>query len=194
MLDEKKLQEVERRVRQYMSDGLIRTKCKPQYVKFFLKNAEQSIDSAMALFELSTNSQKQESFGFTSFNGFLWVVNASYYSMFYMARALLEQHGIKTKTDVSVHTITFDVLVFFFYLTGKLQKAFLEEYLDARQDSAQLLGKQKAEALMEDYYFEKRKRASFTYDMGVVLVEAKARTSLQRAQRFQKEIMNLVRV
>jgi len=46
---------------------------------------------------LSTNPDKQQYLGFTSFNGLLWVVNASYYSMFYMARALLENEGIKIK-------------------------------------------------------------------------------------------------
>ena len=70
MLDEKKLKEAENRVKQFISDGTIKSKGKPEHVDFFLKNANDSIDSAKALFELSTNPKKQESLGFTSFNGF----------------------------------------------------------------------------------------------------------------------------
>jgi uncharacterized protein (UPF0332 family) len=192
VLDEKNLKEAEKRVKQFISEGLIKSKGKPEFVNFFIKNANDSIDSAKALFELSISSQKQESLGFTSFNGLLWVVNASYYSMFYMSRALLESYGIKIKADLSIHAVTFDAMICFFYLTGKLQKEFLEDFIEAKEDAAELLGKQKADELMEEYFFEKRKRATFTYDMGTVLVESKAKTSLERAQKFRRELKKII--
>lgn len=192
MLDEKKLKEAEKRVKQFISEGIIKSKGKPEYVDFFIKNAGDSIDSAKALFELSSNPQKQESLGFTSFDGLLWVVNASYYSMFYMARALLESNGIKIKAGLSIHAVTFDAMIYYFYLTGKLQKEFLEDFIEAKEDAAELLGKQKADELMEDYFFEKRKRATFTYDMGTLLVESKAKTSLERAQKFRRELKKII--
>lgn len=194
MLEDKKLKEAESRVRQYLTEGIIKTKGKPEHVEFFLKNAEDSIDSAKALFDLSTDSEKQKSLGFTSFNGLLWVVNASYYSMFYMARALLENEGIKIKTDLSIHAITFDAIVHYFYLTGKLQKKLLDDFVEAKEDAAELLGKQKADELIEEYFFEKRKRGTFTYDMGALLVKSKAKTSLERAQKFSKEIRKIIKV
>ena len=86
MLDDKKLKEAENRVKQYLSEGVIKTKGKPEHTTFFLKNADDSLDAAKALFEISSDVEKQKFLGFTSFNGLLWVVNASYYSMFYMAR------------------------------------------------------------------------------------------------------------
>lgn len=192
MLDEKKLKEAEKRVKQFISEGVIKSKGKPEFVDFFIKNADDSIDSAKALFELSTNLQKQESLGFTSFNGLLWVVNASYYSMFYMSRALLESNGIKIKADLSIHAVTFDAMIYYFYLTGRLQKEFLEDFIEAKEDAAEILGKQKADELMEDYFFEKRKRATFTYDMGTLLVESKAKTSLERAQKFRRELKKII--
>lgn len=76
MLEDKKLKEAENRVKQYQSDGIIKTKGKPEHVDFFLKNADDSVDSAKALLELSTDQEKQKFLGFTSFNGLLWVVNA----------------------------------------------------------------------------------------------------------------------
>ena len=192
MLDEKKLKESESRIKQFISEGIINSKGKPEHVDFFMKNADDSIDSAKALFELSTSPQKQEFLGFTSFNGLLWVVNASYYSMFYMARALLENGGIKIKADLSIHAVTFDAVIFYFYLTGKLQKEFLEDFIEAKGDAAELLGKQKADELMEDYFFEKKKRGTFTYDMGTVLVESKAKISLERAQKFRRELKRII--
>jgi uncharacterized protein (UPF0332 family) len=90
MIDEKKLEEAKGRVKLFISEGSIISKEKSEYVNFFITNAENSIDSAKALYELSTNPERQKDLGFTNFDGLLWVVNASYYSMFYMARALLK--------------------------------------------------------------------------------------------------------
>ena len=60
MLDEKKLKEAESRIKQFIREGIIKSKGKPEQVDFFIKNADDSIDSAKALFELSTNPEKQE--------------------------------------------------------------------------------------------------------------------------------------
>ncbi len=192
MLEEKKLREAEKRVKQYIADGIIKTREKREHTAFFLKNADDSIDSAKILFEISTDTEKQKLLGFTSFNGLLWTVNASYYSMFYMARALLESEGIKIKTDLSVHTVTFDAIVSYFYLTGKLQKELLDDFVEAKEDAAELLGKQKADELMEEYFFEKKKRGTFTYGMGEIVVRSKAKTSLERAQKFRREIKKII--
>src|SRR3989338_5464383 len=192
MLEEKKLKEAEKRVKQYVADGIIMTKCKSEHTSFFLKNAEDSIDSAKVLFEISSDPEKQKFLGFTSFNGLLWAVNASYYSMFYMARALLENEGTKIKTDLSVHAVTFDTLVSHFYLTGKLQKGLLDDFVEAKEDAAELLGKQKADELIEEYFYEKKKRGTFTYEMGEILVKSKAKTSLERAQKFRRELKKII--
>ena len=192
MLNEKRLKEANNKVKIYLDEGIVQTKRKPEHVDFFIRNAEDSIDSAKALYELSTDAEKQKCLGFTSFNGLLWVVNASYYSMFYMAKALLESDGIKVKADISVHAVTFDTLVSFFYLTGRLQKQLLDDFADAKEDAAELLGKQKADELIEDYFYEKNKRGTFTYDMGETLVRSKAKTSLDRALKFRREIQKII--
>ena len=192
MLQEKKLKEAESRIKQFIREGTIKPKENPEHIDFYLKNADDSIDSAKVLFELSTNPDKQQYLGFTNFNGLLWVVNASYYSMFYMARALLENGGIKIKTDLSIHAITFDSVIYYFYLTEKLQKELLDDFIEAKEDASELLGKQKADELMEEYFFEKKKRGTFTYNMGEVLVQSKAKTSLERAQKFRRELKKII--
>lgn len=193
MLEEKRLKEIERRVKQYIQDETIKTKGSTQNVNFFLQNANDSLDSADALFRLSTEAEKQSIFGFKSFNGFLWVVNSSYYSMFYTARAMLESIGVEIKTTMSVHAVVFDALVYYFYLNGKIQKKFIEDFAEAEAEAAELLGKQKANALIEAYLFEKEKRSRFTYDMGALVVQSKAKTSLERAQNFNMEIRKMLK-
>jgi len=109
-----------------------------------------------------------------------------------MARALLENSGIKIKADLSIHAVTFDAVIYYFYLTNKLQKQLIEDFIEAKEDAAEILGKQKADELMEEYFFEKKKRSTFTYDMGTVLVQSKAKTSLERAKRFRTELQRMI--
>ena len=189
----KKLKEAESRMKNYLRDGSIKTSEKSEFVDFFLTNAAKSLSSANALFDLSTDKEMQEKTGHRNFDGLLWVVNASYYSLFYVARALLEAEGIKIKAELSVHALTFDALVNFFYLNGKLQKRLIEDFAEAKEESGELLGRQKADQLIEDYFWEKGKRATFTYKTNEVVIKAKAKTSIERAVRFNQEIRKIIR-
>jgi len=110
-----------------------------------------------------------------------------------MARALLENDGIKIKSDLSVHAATFDAVVNFFCLNGKLQKKIIEDFADAKEEASELLGKQKADQLIEDYFWEKGKRAIFTYNTKEVVIRAKAKTSIERAKRFNQEIKKIIK-
>jgi len=109
-----------------------------------------------------------------------------------MARALLENEGIKIKSDLSIHSITFDAVVNFFYINGKLQKKLIEDFANAKEEASELLGKQKADQLIEDYFFEKGKRATFTYNTNDIVVKTKAKTSIERAKRFNQEIKKII--
>ncbi len=191
-LDDKKIKEIKNRVKNYITDGIIKTKQKKEHTKFFLINSEDSLNSARALFDLSTNKDYQEYTGNIGLKGFLWVINSSYYSMFYTVRALLESEGIKIKTDQSIHALTFDTLIYYFYLTGKLQKRLFEYYVEAQEEAAELLGQQKTEELLEEYFFEKGKRATFTYNTGEFAMKNKAKTSLERATKFNREIKKIL--
>ena len=67
-----------------------------------------------------------------------------------------------------------------------------EYYAEAMEEATELLGKQKADELVEEYFYEKRKRASFTYETGVFAIQSKAKTSLDRATKFCKEIRKII--
>jgi len=173
-MDKQKVEEAQKRVQHHIADGVIISKQKAEHVEFFLKNAEDSLQSARCLFEVST---KHDYLGYDNLAGFLWVINASYYSMFYMARALIESSGIKLKADLSIHALTFDTFVYYFYLTGKLQKQLFEFYAAAKEDAAELLGQQRAGEIIEEYSYEKRKREEFTYETGDHAMKSKAEMS-----------------
>ncbi len=194
MLDEKKLREAGKRAESHIREGLIAKEKEGRFVQFFLDNARNSLESAKLLYEASTNENVKNALGLSGFNGFLWVINSSYYSMFYMARALLESRGIRIKSDLSVHAITFDAIVYYFYLTGKLEKKLIEEFAEAEEETAQMLGKEKAKELISDYFHEKKKRGDYTYELGEIAMQEKAKTSLERAKRFSEEIRKIMGV
>ncbi len=193
MLDNKKLKEVEYRLKNYVAEGTIKTKAVPTDVNFFLKNAENSIASAKLLFDVSSREDLRQATGYLKFNGYLWVINASYYSMFYMARALLDNMGVSLKSELSIHALTFDALVYYFYLTGKLQKELIEAYAEAKGEAAGLLGKETADELIETYFYERNKRTQFTYETGELAMQSKAKTSLERADKFNTELKRIIK-
>ena len=192
MLDEKRISEIKKRVERFLEEGIIKKEKEKRFVEFFLKNSKDSLDSAKLLFDVSTKNNFKNYLGFPDFNGFLWVVNSSYYSMFYMARALLEYEGIKIKTDQSIHAIVFDALVYYFYLTGRLEKKLIEDFAEAEKEALEVLGKEKAKELIEDYFYEKEKRALFNYEMGAIAMKNKAQTSLERVKKFDEEIRKII--
>jgi uncharacterized protein (UPF0332 family) len=192
MLEDKHINEAKENAIKSINKGeIIKTK-ESLYIDFFIKNAKDSLDSAKALFEISVNPKLKESMGFSSFNGFLWVINSSYYSMFYIARALLESIGVKIKTDESIHFHVFNALVYYFYSNGRLERHFIEDFQNAGQEASQILGKEKAREVISDYSSEKEKRARFTYEMGEIAMKNKAETSLNRAKKFNEEIRKIL--
>jgi uncharacterized protein (UPF0332 family) len=192
MLDEKRIEEAKKNAVKSIDKGeLFKTK-EIRFTDFFLKNSSNSLDSAKLLFEASTNSKISELLGFNNFNGFLWVINASYYSMFYAVRALLENMGIKIKAEESIHFVTFNALIYYIYSNGKLEKRFVQDFKEAGEDCSEILGKEKAKKILEDYYDEKDKRGRFTYEMGEIALKNKAETSLKRAKAFNEEIRKLL--
>ncbi len=104
MLDNKTLDKVKNRVQKFLEDGTIKKVKTPQYTDFFLRNAEKSLQSARLLHDVTESKKLQNDTGYPDFDGSLWIINASYYSMFYTARALLESAGLRITTDHSTHS------------------------------------------------------------------------------------------
>jgi len=193
MLDEKNINESKRRVEQMLKRNEILKEKEGKFTEFFLDNARRSFEAAKLLYDSSTKQEIKKATGFPDFNGFLWVINASYYSMFYAARALLEDSGVKIKSDQqSIHLAVFDALVYYFYSNNKIEMHLIEEFKEASAEASEILGKEKAKELIDDYLREKEKRGRFTYEMGEIAMQSKAATSLDRARRFNEVIRNML--
>jgi len=201
-LDNKKIEETKKLVPRLFNEGIIsKSENHKKLASFFKENAEDSLNSAQLLYKVSTDSKLQDMTGFPNLKGFLWVINASYYSMFYMASALLANSGIKIKSEVGIHKITFDSFVYYFYLTDKIAKEYVEQFLEALEDSEELLGREevvkraeeKAKELITSFDSEREKRRTFTYELERTKIETRAKTSLERANHFYREIIKLIK-
>lgn len=197
MLENKELEIIKRNIEKLMKEEkiIIDKKNRGRFTGFFLGNSGKSFDSAKLLIEVSDKKELQDNLGYPDFDGYLWVINSSYYSMFYMARALLESSGIKIKIDSStqsVHQLTFQALVYFFYLNQRLEKKLIEDFKEASIDAGEILGKEKAKKLIEEYESEKEKRARFTYELGQIAIQGKAKTSFERARFFNQELKKIL--
>ena len=197
MLDNKELEIIKKEIDNLIKQDkiIVEKTSKPKFTGFFLTNSKRSFDSAKVLKDISDDSKLQETLGYPNFDGSLWTINASYYSMFYMARALLENSGIKVKSDSStqsIHQMVFQALVYFFYINKRLERKLIEDFREAIQESSEILGKEKAKKLVEEYKSEKDKRGIFTYELGQIAMQNKAKTSLERAKFFNQEIRKLI--
>lgn len=171
MLDERKIKISERNVKNYLSEGFMKkTKFKKIIFDTYMDNHRESILLANKIFKSNMSN--------------LWVVVISYYSMFYIANAILYKLGYKIGSKIS-HKVTFDALVVF--VKNKLKNNFIEEYKLMSEEALIL-----SENTIQDYEFERKKRSVFQYESTEKLKRAKAKTSLERAKKFSKEIEKLI--
>lgn len=203
MLDEKKLEEIRKKIPKMLQEGDISKKeDNKKLVNFYEENALTSLNAARIIYSVSESLELKKNFQYISgsFEAYLWVINPSYYSMFYMASALLAKEGIKVRSEVGVHKKTFEAFVYYFYLTNRLPKYFFEIFEEAQRESLELLGKDKVMTsmqqmtieLMKNYDYEMNKRSTFTYQIGEKAKQNKANTSLKRALEFYQELKKVL--
>ena len=159
----------------YLRDGLIKKERNETARAMYLKNAELSLNLA------------EECMG-SPLKPHIWVVVISYYSMFYIANAVLLNLGYKIG-DKIVHRVTSDALVTL--VMDKLRKGLLEEYEDLREDALEIASI-RSEEIIAFYAQELDKRSRFQYNMTESIQEQKAMTSLKRAREFMMEMKKLL--
>jgi uncharacterized protein (UPF0332 family) len=142
-MEKKRIEEADRNVRQYITDGLLKTRDDEtkKLVPFFMDQAERSLRTAAVIFELSTDTAAKDAMRLEKgFESHLWVIVASYYSMFYEALALLARKGIRAGRHL-VHKVVADALIHFFISSKRLAK-MLETYEELRDASLELIGRE----------------------------------------------------
>jgi len=176
MLNEKRVKEAETNITSYLSEGLIK---KEQFNSIvftvLMNNANESIETATFL----SHHKKSN----------LWIIVTSYYTMFYIANAVLYKFGYKVGDKIS-HKVTSDALIV--YVRNKLRDKLIEDYEEVKEE-ALLIAKNKAEGLLEDFDFERKKRGFIQYQTNDVEKASKAETSLKRAKQFLYEMNDLLK-
>ncbi len=175
MIDQERKKEAQHNFAQYLQDGLIKKEKNETAKLMYLKNAELSLNLA----EECLNS---------TLKPYLWVVVISYYSMFYIANAVLLELGYKTGEKV-VHKVTNDALIVL--VMDKITKSLMEEYENAKIDAFEIASI-KSDEIIALYGLELDKRSRFQYHMTESIQEQKANTSLKRARQFMLEMKKLL--
>lgn len=171
MLSNERIKEVEANVKSYLSDGLMKKESFKSIVfETYMRNHRESLIAARRLFTENVSN--------------LWVVVMSYYSMFYIANALLCKIGYKVGTKVA-HKVTADALIVF--VRNKLKNSLIEDYELASSEALEL-----TDNLLTNYDSERLKRSFFQYESTEEIKHAKAKTSLDRAEEFSKEIEKMM--
>ncbi len=175
MLDKNRVKEAENNVRSYLDEGLLKKAIiNKQVMNILLRNAKESLMVAEEVHQKELSE--------------LWVIVCSYYAMYYYANAVLLKFGYKVG-DKIVHKVTSDALIV--YIRGKLKESLIEEYEQAKEEALNLAG-MKADLLIESFEFERNKRSLIQYKTIEIEKKSKAKTSLQRAKEFAKEMDKLI--
>jgi len=173
MLDTERIKIAEGNVRKYLEDGLIKKSVfNEQIFKTYLQNSDESLNVANLILETS----------------YLWVIVCSYYSMYYLANAVLYKLGYKIGDKIS-HKITSDSLIVF--VRNKLKKSLLESFEEIKEEALDLV-QSKVDNLILSFDYERDKRGKFQYNMSEQIKKSKAETSLRRAKEFVNELKNLL--
>ncbi len=175
MLSEKRIKEAETNVKSYLDEGLLKKAATDKNVMDILfKNAKESLKVAEEIHQKDFSE--------------LWTIVCSYYAMFYYANAVLLKLGYKVG-DKIVHKVTSDALIV--YVRKKLKESFIEEYEETKEEALNLAGI-KADEIIESFDFERSKRSLIQYKTIEFEKKSKAKTSLQRAKEFAREMEKLI--
>ena len=175
MLTKERIKEAESNVKSYLEDGLLKKAIiNKQVMNIFLRNAKESLRVAEEVHQKNISE--------------LWVIVCSYYSMYYYTNAVLLRLGHKVGEKI-VHKVTSDAIIV--YVRGKLKESLIEGYEDSKEEALNLAG-MKADALIESFDFERNKRGLIQYRTLEIEKKSKAKTSLQRAKEFTREMEKLL--
>lgn len=172
---------------------------KIKFVNFYKKQANLSLIAADLLYAISTEKDSKEFHKLDSdYECFLWVINLSYYSLFYIVHALLAYKNVRILSDQGIHKITAHAFVYYCIKNNFVAKELYEQFVESQVEAVELFNledfKRKAMDLTTKYFYEVGKRARFTYETDEEVKQRHAYTSLQRAREFLSEIEKIIEV
>lgn len=202
--------DIEQAVTMFTKWDLERKWKKPEdiFINHLQEKVNDCLDTAKLLIELRNHKDiLVKLLGKEQFNPTLWIINPSYYSIFFNAQLLLAYDGRKLPDNTqNTHKTVFLALLYYFVIKGsglegkknikweEIQSSHLSTALmmfqEAREEAEELL--QKAKNTVEDFHAELEKRRTFTYQMNIHAKENIARTSYQRAISFRTLITEYI--
>jgi len=170
---------------------------KIKFVEFYRKQANLSLITADILYNISTEKLAKNYHKLNeNYECFLWVLNASYYSMFYAVHSLLAYKGKRIVEKQGIHQLTAHAFVYFFIKNNFIAKELFEQFIESQNTAVELLNiddfRKKAIDLTSKYFYETEKRSKFTYETNEEIKQKHANTSLLRAKEFLGEIEKII--
>ena len=176
MLKDKRIKEAQDDVKEYLREGMLKktSSSDPVVMRILVNNSKESLKVAGILFKNNHSD--------------MWTIVCSYYSMYYMANAVLYKHGYKVGEKIS-HKVTADALIV--YIRNKLKKTLLDDYENAFAEALNLAGI-RSDELVDTFDKERIKRGRIQYNTSEEVKHSKAQTSLDRAKKFIFEMEKLL--
>ncbi|MBU0979991.1 MAG: hypothetical protein KJ709_04265 [Nanoarchaeota archaeon] len=174
------------------------------FINHTLAKAEDSLKTARALRNIMADKELMaKCLPGTEFDPALWVINASYYSMFFQAQALLALDGRKMPEGTrDTHRTTLMAFMYYFIIKGSgvegrrnlswddIKRSRLSDALlmlqEAKEETDAL--QQRAKDAVHSLKLELEKRAELTYRTTRDVELSIAKTSIGRAERFRQII------
>jgi len=180
------------------------------FTQHTLKKSENALRTARFILKIMEDQKIKELFEAEDYDGTLWVINASYYRIFFLTQYLLALDGKKLpKNTEDTHKTVELALLYYFLIKGsdlegksnlqwedikhsRLSKAL--ELMEEAKEENQELTQHRAKKVVEYMEAERTKRHEFTYAMTVDAELGKAKTSIDRAIEFGDIIKEYIRI
>src|SRR3989339_1731225 len=112
MIDEKRKKQASLNFRNYLQERLLKKETNILAKNRYIENSQLSLNTATDLMK-------------SPLKPYLWIIVISYYSMFYIANAVLLHYGYKIQERIA-HKVASDALIVL--VLDKLRKELIEDY------------------------------------------------------------------
>mgnify|MGYP001570128256 CR=1 FL=1 len=210
-----KKEDIERAILLFREWDLKKTWDQPTtvFINHLLQKSENALKTAQYILKIMEDTKIKELFDAQEYDGTLWVINPSYYRIFFLAQYLLAIDGKKLPQNTKDTHKTIELAFLYYFIVkgsgvegkkniswdditqSKLSRAL--ELLSEANEEVHELTQQRAKSMVEYLDSERIKRQEFTYALTINAELAKAKTSLQRAIEFGdivKEYMKAVKM